>query len=577
MKSKKIMAALLSAVVASSLFIGCSKSNDNATKDEPSKTEDKLDKDQTISVVGYDYKTLDPNLISDAESFTTLTNVYEGLMKEVTVNGVTKNDFAGAEKMDVSSDKLVYTFTLRKDAKWSDGKPVTAQQYVYSWKRISDPRTAADYFTFLADMKVKGAQAIVDYSDGLGENDKIDDAKVDGLLANLGVAAKDDNTFVVTLEAPNAYFESALSFKCLVPVRDDLVKAQGKDFGTDFSKMAYNGAFTVSEYAKGSKIVYSKNANYWDVKNVKIDKAVGNIIDEPTTLYKMFDNKELDVVGASGDDLARYKQKADAKEIQYYHTLDTSAYFEYYNVNRGILKSPKVRLALSLALNRQEYLDVVYKRNVASFGLIPSSISMSGKNYRDTVAEPLKNVKDDPKTLYADGLKDLNVDPSKAEVTILFGPATTVSKASGEYLQNVIQKALGVKVNLNYSADSQTYFKERQAGNFDLVAGGWGADYNDPNTFFSVFLSSNPNNNGKYKSDEYDKLVAQAAATDDAAKRADIYKQAETLLVVKDAAVMPTFYADINQFRQNYVKNFYVPKFGGYYDLSTCYISGKQE
>ena len=580
MKRRKLLTVVVAAMLSVSVFMtGCGKkdggespspspSTENPTTEEPAG--EKLDPDQTINVLGYDFKTLDPSLISDSESFTTLTNVYECLVRETVKDGVVVNEFAGAESLDVNADKTVYTYKLRKDAKWSDGQPVTAKDYVFSWKRLIDPRNAADYMTFLEEIGVKGAAEVVAAAEA-------GDAAIDAALNNLGIKAVDDYTFEVTLAQPTAYFESAVAFKCLSPQREDKFKELGSDYGNEPAKMVYNGPFVVSEYAKGSKIVYKKNTNYWNVSNIKLETAVGHIIDEPTTIVKMFEGGEMDVAGAANDDLIRLKQKADNKEVQYFNGVDTAAYFNYFNVTRPVLKNAKVRLALSASANRQQFLDVVYKRMIPSNGIVPPQMGVSGKDYRAAVEEPLKTVNVDVKALFAEGLKEEGItDASKVNIVMLFGPATTRSKAIGEYWQKTFKDTFGFELKLNYSVDSQTYFKERQAGNFDIVAGGWGADYNDASSFFSVFLSNNPNNNGKYNNPEYDKAVIEASKESDADKRVELYKKAETLLVAQDAAVMPTFYADIHQFRHNYVKGFYIPKFGGYYDLSDVYILEKQ-
>jgi oligopeptide transport system substrate-binding protein len=582
MNKRKLLTVVMAAALSVSVFMtGCGKNDGGETTPTPSTSETpgtetpgqeevKLDADQTINLVGYDFKTLDPSLISDTESFTTLTNVYECLVRENVVDGVVVNEFAGAESLEVSADKTVYTYKLRKDAKWSDGQPVTAKDYAYSWKRLVDPRTAADYMTFLEEIGVKGATEVIAAADG-------GDAAIDAALANLGVKAVDDYTFEVTLKQPTAFFESAVAFKCLSPVREDLVKAQKDQFGNDPAKMVYNGPFVVSEYAKGSKIVYKKNANYWNAKEVKLETAVGHIIQEPATIIKMFEGKEMDVAGATGEDLARLKKASEAGEYQYFTGADTSAFFNYFNVTRPVIKNAKVRLALSASANRQQFLDVVFKRNIPSNGIVPQGMGVSGKEYRAAVEEPLKGVNVDVKALFLEGLKEEGItDPASVKIELLSGPATTRSKAIAEYWQKTFKDAFGFELTVNFAVDSQTYFKERQAGNFDLVSGGWGADYNDASSFFGVFLSNNPNNNGKYNNPEYDKLVNEAAKETDADKRIALYKEAETLLIAKDAAVLPTYYADIHQFRQNYVKGFYLPKFGGYYDLSRAYIQGKE-
>jgi len=557
MKSKKILAAVLTCVMltTSLLLAGCKDKVET-----PTTPQEKIDAEQTLNIVGYDYKTLDPTLASDVESFTTYTQVYEGLVREVEKNGVVTTELAGAEKVTTNADKTVYTFKLR-DAKWSDGKAVTAQDYVFAWTRQADPNTAADYMMFLDEIGVKNAK---EFSEGKVGADQ------------LGVKAVDDKTFEVTLKAPTAFFESACAFKGLVPGREDLFKAQGDKYGTDFKTMAYNGPFIIGDYQKGSKVVYKKNETYWNAKAIKLQTCNANIIDEPATVVKMFESKELDMAGATGDDLAKLKAKAEAKEFRHNTGYDPSVSYLYLNVEKSVLKNAKVRLALSLALNRQQYLDVIFKRHYPAFGIVPQKMAAGTKDYRKEVAEPLKDVKEDPKKLMEEGLKELGItDPSKVELTILNGKQSSTSKALSEYVQKTYLDAFGIKIIIKYSVDNPTYFTERQKGNFDICSGGWGADYNDVNSFFACFTSDSQNNNGKYNSPEYDRLVKGAAKESDPAKRVEMYKKAEQEIIVKDAALIPTHYRDINNFQHNYLKGMYLPQFGGYFDLYRVYLSGK--
>jgi len=558
MKSKKIIAAVLTSLILSTsvMLAGC------GTKKPVATPTDVKDAEQIINILGYDVKTLDPAQASDSDTFTAFQHVYEGLVREVVKNDVVTTELAGAESFKTNADKTVYTFKLR-DCKWSDGKAVTAGDYVFGWKRQADPKIASDYITFLDEIGVKGAK---EFSEEKGTADAV------------GVKAIDEKTLEVTLKQPTAYFESAIAFKGLVPGREDLAKAQGDKYGTDFKTMAYNGPFVIAEYQKGSKIVYKKNDKYWNAKDITITQCNANIIEEETTYVKMLEGKELDMCGASGDNLARLKQKADAKELSYVTGLDPSSFYLYLNCNRGVLKNAKVRQALTLAFNRQQYLDVVFKRFVPSFGIVPQAVAVGNKDYRKEVQEPLKNNKEDAKKLMTEGLKELGItDPSKVELVFLNSKATSTSKASSEYTQKLYQDTFGIKLTIKYSVDSPTYFADRTKGNFDICSGGWGADYNDVNSFFACFLSDSQNNSGKYNSAEYDKLVKDAAKESDTAKRLQNYKKAEELLVVKDAGIIPTYYKDTHSFRQPYLKGMYLPKFGGLYDFTRAYVSGKNK
>lgn len=556
---KKRLVTILSAVLATAVILtSCSTSK----KTDDSASSGKADAVQELNIIGYDYSSLDPSIGTDSETATTARNVYEGLYRDVEDGGIQKSVPAVAESTDKNADGTVYTFHLRKDAKWSDGKPVTADQFVYSWKRLLDPKVASAYAD-LIDM-VKGAK---EYRTGV---DKTGDG--------VGVKAVDDNTFEVTLTEPSGYFEKILSFTNLVPIRKDLVEAQGDQFGVDYKTMVYNGPFVISDYQKGSKIVYGKNDTYWDKDNVKLTKVNGTIYQEAAVGTKMFDNKELDVVGASGDDLTKFKAEADAGKIDVINGFSPSVFYTQYNVKNAALKNVKVRQAISLTLDRKEFLDVIYKRFVPAEGIVAKAVTIDGKEYRDQVEEPLKALADatkDPKALYEEGLKEENINPASAKVTILFGPKTARSQAIGEYLQKNWKDKLGLDVELKFSVDGPSYFKDRNDGNYDIVIGGWSADYDDVSSFFGLYTTGNGNNTGNYSNAKFDELVEKAGKEMDQSKRTELYKQAEKIAVVDDPVVAPLYYQDVNSFMQKYVKGYYVPHFNGYYDLKPIYISGK--
>lgn len=558
MKKKKILAVLLAGIVSSTVLAGCGSSSDGASE-------------QALNLVGYDFKSLDPNKVSDSDSFTSLENIYECLTKEVLKDGKETTELAGAEKIEKSSDGLTYTIHLRKDAKWSDGKPVKASEYEYSWKRLTNPSTGADYMTLLDELNVKGVSEVMAAAEA-----KKSGAEVDKLVDQIGVQAKDDNTLVVTLAKPTPYFEKALSFRVLAPVREDKVKEQGDAFGADPAKMVYNGPFTVSEYAKGSKIVYKKNDTYWDAKNIKLEKATGHIITETTTLVKMFEGGELDITSAAKDDLSRLKEKAKNGEFQYITGTGAGAYFNYFNVTKGVLKNAKVRKAMTLALDRQQFLDVVYKRCIPSYGLVPDGVNCGSKIYRKEVPETLKTSVDEAKKLMTEGLKEEGItDPSKVSIDFLLGEQSSTTKGIGDYIQKTFEETFGIKIKQDFTADAQTYYKRRTEKDFDMCGGGWTADYNDVSSYYTIFTTGNGNNNGNYSNKEFDSLVKEASTETDENKRIELYKKAEDILINQDPAVMPTYYSDVNTFAKNYVKGFHIPKFGGNYDLSGVSIQGK--
>jgi oligopeptide transport system substrate-binding protein len=559
-KSKKVLAALLTAMLATSVLAGCGKTPEAApTPTTPAA--DKIDADQTLNIVGYDFTSLDTAKVSDTESITVIGSVFEGLVRETSKDGKIVTELAEAKEIKKNADGTVYTITLKDGIQWTDGKAVSAKDYEYAWKKLCDPAVSQDYLTLLGDEgMVKGAS---EFAAGTGKREDV------------GVKALDDKTLEVTLKQPNPYFESLIAFKLLAPQREDINKQLGDQYGQDWEKMVFNGPFVISEYAKGSKLVYKKNEKYYDAASVKLQTANTHIITEIATLVKMFEGKELDQTGATGDNIKKLDANKDAGGYQHITGYTSSTFYLIFNPHNGILKSPKVRLGLSAAFNRQEYLDVVYKRFIPSMGLVPKNIMLGTDEFRTAVPEALKDVKDDPKQLVADGIKDLGIAADQAKIKLLLGPATSTSTANGQYIQNKF-KDLGVQVEIVHAVDSPSYFKERSAGNFDLCSGGWGADYNDVASYFNVFVTGNGNNGGKYSNKDYDAAVAKAGKELDPKKRLEIYKEAEKILTVTDPAIAPTYYQDVHSFRYNYVKGMYLPTFGGQYDLKNVYIQGKQ-
>ena len=389
----------------------------------------------------------------------------------------------------------------------------------------------------LAELNVKGAEEILNAAT----------AKKDttALIDKLGVEAKDDYTFVVTLAKETPFFINAMTFKDLVPIREDKVKEQGDKFGSDYKNTVYNGPFVISSYQKGSKIVYTKNDKFWNAKNIKLKTCNGAIINEPSTIVKMFENGELDVCGASKDDLARLKEKAKNGEINLVQGVTSYSAFNYFNFKKKEFKNPKVRQALSLCLDRKEYLDVVSGRNIPSYGLVPSQIACGSKEYRKEVPEPIKTDKEKAKQLMDEGLKELGEKASDVTINILQSPKTTSTSAFAGYFTKLFQDTFGVKVKVTFATDNQSYYKMRTEGDFNLCAGSWGADYDDVSSYFGCFVTGNGTNSGKYSNAEYDKLVKAASTESDETKRVDLYKQAEQILIDKDPAVIPLDYLDI--------------------------------
>ncbi|MDF2673332.1 MAG: hypothetical protein K0R09_1597, partial [Clostridiales bacterium] len=470
---------------------------------------------------------------------------------------------------NVSEDGLVYTFKLR-DAKWSDGQAVTAQQFVDSWKRLLDPEKAFGYAYFAYDIK-----NATKYNAG------------EASVEEVGVKALDEKTLEVTLERPTPYFIKKVGFKNLFPIRMDIVDAQGETYGADYSTMVWNGPFKITEYISNNKTVLEKNTEYWDAEHVKLDKITMQSITETSTQMQMFESKQLDITGASSDYLVKYAEQA--KNGDFVHQSGSLASTFYFGFNNqtggpsGLFLNAKVRKAFALVLDREDLTKNVYGRYMPAYGWNPPRITVGDKEYRSVVDQPMLDLKAEYDTiekitaLYKEGLTELGKDPNGTyEVIYLTSGTDAVNKARQEYYQNSFQKLPGVTVNLQVAADSNQFWDLFDALEYDMTMSGWIGDYDDPMTFFDMWVTGGGNNGVKYTSAEYDKLINEdiLKETEDA-KRIEVFSKAEKVLL-NDMPIAPIFYQDANRFQHNYVKGVMYPLFGAEYELKEAYTEGRE-
>ncbi|MGL4742315.1 MAG: peptide ABC transporter substrate-binding protein [Sarcina sp.] len=504
-------------------------------------------------------KTLDSVKSSDSQSFNIIQNTQENLL----VYDNNKLAPGAASSYDVSSDNTTYTFHLRPGMKWSDGKPLTSEDFKYAWLRLLDRKVAAPYSFFL--FGVKNGEA---YFQGKVSKDQV------------AIQTPNPETLVVTLEKPIPYFAQLVASPALAPEREDIVNQFGDKYGTTPQNTVYSGPFTVESWQKGSKIVLKKNPEYWNANNIKLDKVVFSEIKEASTSYQMFLNNQLDVIGGTGDYIMKLKEGATAGKWNEITDVAPSVFYNQYNLESKLLSNPKIRLALSIAMNREDLTSIIQKRNIPAYGLVPDGIVVGNLDYRKQVPQPLKAVMNqDPKALFIEGLKELNLDadPSKYTLKYLLQSSDTRSKTLGEFSQDVWSKKIGVNIQLVTSADFADFLNKLDRGEFDIASSGWGADYNDPMTFLDLFTPQNASNYGKYDDPKVNELVKSLGNISNDEERLKIYSQIEKIEVVDNPAVSPTYYSDVYVFMNKKVKGLQMPKFGGTYQLRWTSIEDNQK
>lgn len=482
-------------------------------------TTSNLAKDQTLHVrIDTEPNSLDPGQEQYSYEGDIGASISEALLKiKPDLSDVVG---ATADKWSVSSDGLTWTFHIRDNAKWNDGKPVTGKDFVYAWQRVLDPRLAAPYADPFFDGAVKGAE---NYSN----LDPVKDAaKIPDFLNGLGLSAPDDHTFKVQLQAPAPYFKWIASLWMSAPVRKDVVDQFGSDkWATSPTSLITNGQFKVSEMVSKDHITLVPNSNYWG-GSPTLTKIVFFIISDDNTAYAKYLNGEadLDNIPLANTDLVKNDPKLK-KELKVVPQL--TLFWLDFNTRKAPFNNKMARLAFSKAVDRNLLVNNIGKgRWSAADYFIPKGMN----GYRPDLG---KNQEFDPaaakQDLQAAGISN----PSSLTIDYLVRN-TTANVQIGQFIQDQLQTNLGVKVKLEV-IDSKTVTTRLRHHDYQLYVGGWGADYPDDQDWFDIWMTGSGNVFGGYSNPDYDAVVKKADTEMDATKRQQDYDQAQKILI-DDAA-----------------------------------------
>ena len=486
-----------------------------------------------------DIKNLDSADAEDGCSFTALHAIIDGLMKPAK-DGTTT--YGIAKSSEVSEDGLTHTYKLR-DAKWSNGDPVTANDFVYAWHRIF--KNKGNYYYMFCDgiANIAGAQELSDKIDA--EQDLTDDD-----LNSLGVKAVDDKTLEVTTTTRVSFFDELMSFPCFYPINEKFCEKQGDKYGKSADSVLANGAFTMTNWEPGSVAEFEKNDKFYAAKDVKIDKLVMKLVQEPKVAAQSFEAGETDFAIINSDLVDKYKKDESFKNI--------SEGFLFYiqpNLENSDLANLNVRKALSLAINRKDLCENVLKDgSQAASGFVPSGLSISpeGKDFRDEADTYTSYDKKAAQAALDEGLKELG----KSEITlrVTYGTDESPMDVFATYLQNAFSSLKGLKIEMVATTKQDRIYNKQKNGDFDLSVTRWGPDYGDPTTYLTIALSTNSSNYGKWSNSEYDQLVGQVGVESNVTKRWQEMKDAEKILL-DDYAYIPVFEKGAATLQNPKVKN----------------------
>ena len=482
----------------------------------------------TVTVaIDADLNTMDYEIATDGNSFIMQSLVMSGLT-ELAADGSPLPELA--ESWDVSDDGLVYTFHLA-DAKWSNGDPVTASDFVYAWQRLDNPDTASEYAFILDTVHIANAAAV-----NAGEADP----------SELGVKAVDDKTLEVTLTLPCDFFLSLLAFPSFFPLNQKFYEEQGDQFALSPDNLLYCGPYTMTGYQQGSEYTCEKNPDYFKADQMTdyVDKIVFRYLQDTQSAMLDYQSGNLDVVKLQGDQVDQYSGTEG-------FTNRMTGYLWYLSIDFNTSVHPEnsqfanlnLRKAMSLAIDRDTIAANVLKDgSIGADGLIPKDLATgpSGEDFRAENGKLTEYNLDQAKEYYAKALEELGTDTVSFE---LLYEDSEASKAVAEYIQSNL-KAIGMDVTLN-SKPKKTRLQLMNDKDYNVALTRWGPDYADPETYFDLFTTDNTaNNSGSYSNADYDALVKAAGSGEDAtdsAKRWQDYLDAEKIIVQDDPGVIPVY------------------------------------
>lgn len=471
---------------------------------------------------------LDPNRASWAGEITVIKQVFQGLLgfnQDLTVKPVVAKEIPSVANGGISKDGLTYTFKLRNDVTWSDGKKVTAKDFEYSIKRMLDPALAAEYASFYYD--IKGAKAY-------NESKETDAAKLKALHDTVGVQASDDYTLKVTLTQPRYTFLQLMALWPTYPLRQDIIEKNGEKW-TEAATYIGNGPFKMTGWVHQDSIALVANDKYWGEKP-KLQKMEVKMITDANQELAAYKNNELELsrvpVGSEGAIMA---DPVLSKEILRFNELVTFAF--QFNVKQPPYNNLKLRQAINTALDRSTFINNV-RRGVGKPATswlppgMPGYDAELGKEYTFNAAKAKQLLSE---AGYPDGkgLPELRFQYSD----------TAANKVIAEYLQAQMKDNLGITVKLE-PMESKAFTQLVNQEQHTWAWFGWGADYPDADNWLpELFGTGAGNNHMGYSSKEFDDLAKQAAAEPDLAKRLELWKKAHAV-VVRDAPVAFMFYRE---------------------------------
>jgi oligopeptide transport system substrate-binding protein len=519
MKSVKKILTLATAMTLSISLVACGGAKSTSGNSNGQETSDSSDKTLKVQF-DVEVASMDPQIAVDGTSFEAIAAVTEGLYS---VDEAGSPIFAAAESADKSEDGLTYTFKIR-DSKWSNGTKVTANDFVFAWRRLADPKTASEYAFMISIAGIKNADDVLAGTKGVEE---------------LGVTAKDDETLVVELSHPVTFFESLLSFPSFYPVNEEFYTQAGDTFATSKDTILSNGPYKISSYEPAATTIeLVKNEDYWDADSVKLDGIQFQVIKEAQQTMLSYQNGDLDVATLAGEQVEQFKDDPEFNNV-------ASGFLWYISLNLNVdgLENENLRKALALSYDKEAIVNNILKDGsiVADFA-VPELLATGpdGKDFRETTGTYLSTDKTKALEYYNKAKEELGKEAFTYKLMV---EDTESAQNVAQFIQSEIQTTLpGVTIELEVMP-KKNRVERMQSGDFEAVLTRWGPDYADPMTYLDMWTTDSPNNYGFWSNAEYDAVIQSAKdgelALDPEARWTALQNAEKT--VMDQAVILPVY------------------------------------
>lgn len=495
---------------------------------------------------------MDPSKTTTSIDFTAITATGDGLYRS---NEKGELELSLAKSVDESDDGLTFIFKLRPDLKWADGSPLTSEDFVYGWQRTNDPKTGSQYAYLFSGIK---------NADKIQKGEEKD-------LNELGIHALDDSTLKIELEKPMPQLKSILTNAPFFPQNETFVRESGKKYGTAAKYTLASGPYKMKKWS-GSSETYTlvKNKEYYDADVVKTKKIKMSTVKDQNTGYNLYKANKLDFTTLSP------RQVEESKEKKAFQTLPEArtTYLQLNEKRVKAFKNEKIRQSFSYAINRKELSNKILTGSATPARTFTSAKLVKDPNTGEDFAKSAKtkgidvyNLKK-AKKLFREGMSETGKKKLKVQ---LLADDTDMSKRAAQFIQSQLEKLNGVKITIK-----TVPFKQRvnlsEKRDFDLVVSSWGADYADPSTFLDLYKSDSTFNEGGWESDEYDRLLSDAAnknVLDPKARFKDLANAEK--IIGREAGVVPLYYQSQAVLLRTDIEHMVVNTSGANFDWKWAY------